>query len=164
MPEQLPLSDLIERLAGDGPLDEAFVRALGAWLHGKASHLTIPLVDRLGLRDVVVTFKMQRKVRLLITGYPDNDLPGEVTVAVDERDFPELILTVLDDPRADPYEFATLDYSVADRAVRITGGPHDGSLGKLLMSATIGIREEHRIELTDGRIVKLGPEVVAFTE
>mgnify|MGYP001563429120 CR=1 FL=1 len=25
MPEQLPLSDLIERLAGDGPLDEAFV-------------------------------------------------------------------------------------------------------------------------------------------
>ena len=33
----------------------------------------------MGLVDVVVTFKMTERVKLIITGAPLNDLPGEVT-------------------------------------------------------------------------------------
>ena len=166
MAKAVPFSDLIDELAGEGPRDEAFVRALSHWLHGRADRISLALVERLALRDVVVTFKMQRRVRLLITGYLPDDLPGEVTVTVDERDFTDVLVSVSDEPRADPYEFCTLDYSLAGRRVGITDGPRAGATGKLVVSATLSGREEHRVQLDDdgAGVETFGPGVLAFLD
>lgn len=150
------LSLLVERLASDGPRDELFVRSLGAWLGEHAAHLRLPLVERLELRDVVITFKMKQHVRLIITGYPPDPLPGEVTVAIDERDFPFVELAVTDRAHPDPYEICTLDYSLAGRRVHVVTGQHAGRAGDLLVAATVGGRQENRVRLDSGQVVTLG--------
>lgn len=160
----LPLSVLIDQLAGEGPRDEAFVRAFTRWLADHADVLALPLVERLGLRDVVLTFKMQRTVRLLITGTPPDDLPGDVTITVGERDFPAVDVSLLETPRADPYELCTLDYSLAGRRVRITAGPQESAMGRLVVAATVGAREEHRVQLDDGEIATFSGLVLEFLD
>ncbi len=140
---QCPLSVLIDRAAGAGPRDEAFVRAFAAWLTTRGALLELPVVERLGLTDVVVTFVMKRRVRLLITGAaPDH--PGEVTLAIDEGDFPFTPVIERDTVRSAPYTFCTLDHSLAGRPVNTPRGP-----GRLVVSATIDGRVEHRVLVGD---------------
>ncbi len=162
-PQTVPLSALIDRLAGDGPRDALFVRAFTAWLHEHASRLRLVVVEELKLRDVVVTFKMKDRVRLIITGYP-TDLPGDVTVTVDEREFPFVEVTVAAGPCADPYEICTLDYAPAGRGVRVTSGAHEGAQGALVVAATIGGRQENRVRLASGEIVTLSGDVLELVD
>ena len=162
--ESMSLSWLVEHLAMAGPRDEAFVRALSTWLYERTGHLRLSIVERLGLRDVVVTFKMRDHVRLLITGYPPEDHPGEVTVAVDERDFPFVQILVQKEPCPDPYEFCTLDYSWEGRRVCVTSGEYAGRKGTVVVAATVGRRQENRVRLDAGGVVTLQGEVLEVIE
>lgn len=144
-----PLSVLIDRAAGDGPRDAAFVRAFATWLTARGPYLELPLVEALGLRDVAVTFTLKRRVRLVATGAPPEPHPGEVTLTVDESDFPWLEVVDRATPRDTPYTFCTLDHAVAGRAVRVTQGPRAGSAGVLVVSATVDGRVEHRVRVDD---------------
>ena len=161
----IPLSALIDRLAGNSEArDELFVRAFTRWLGERSAHLRLPVVERLGLGDVVITFKMKERVRLIVTGYPPDGLPGEVTLTVDERDFPFVQVCVSAEPRPDPYEICTLDYGPAGRRVRIETGSRAGAHGILVVAATIGDRQENRVQLEDGTILTLPGEVLSFIE
>ena len=159
--ETISLSALVARAAGHGARDEAFVRGFAAWFAERADRLSFQVIERLGLQDVVVTFKMKDSVRLIITGYPPEELPGEVTVTIDERDFPFVEVALSSTCRPHPYEFCTLDYIHAGRTVSIAGGPYDGQQGRVVVSATIAGREEHRVDI-HGHVVTLGPEVLTF--
>ncbi len=163
--DRLPLSLLIDRMheaTGGLDRDEAFVRAFSQWMAEKAPYLSLSVVDRLGLQDVVVTFQMKRRVKLIVTGYPPEELPGEVTLGVDELDFPRVEVVLSEAPRRSPYEICTLDYGPAGRAVRITSGAHQGSEGRVVVAATVGARQELRIALDSGEVVTIdGADVVA---
>jgi len=162
VPRRVPLSLLVDQAAGDGPRDQSFVRGFSAWLLAHAPRISFPIVERLGLTDVVVTFKMRDRVRLIVTGYPPEPFPGEVTLAVDEADFPGLELELLDVARELAYEFCTMDYGLSGRPMTITDGPHAGATGRLVVSATIGAREEHRVVLDSGETLTVGPGVFTF--
>ncbi len=157
----VPLSAIVDRMAARfARRDRDFVRAFARWLHEKGAHLRLAPVEALGLRDVVVTFQMKARVRLLVTGYPPGDLPGEVTLAIDEPDFPRVDVLVTEEPRPDPYEVCTLDYSWAGRRVRIGSGPHAGEEGTVLVAATVGDRQECRLRLATGDVVTVPAEAV----
>jgi len=159
MSERLPLSLLIERAAQDDVADRAFVRGFALSLQRLASRLELSIVEEMGLQDVVVTFKMTERVKLIITGSPPSELPGEVTVTVDEAEFPFVFAHVLESPKLEPYEFCTLDYASQGMSVRITGGPHTGELGTLLVAATIGNIPKHRVRVDSGVITVSGEEL-----
>lgn len=155
MTEGMPLSLLVEQLAADGPRDAAFVRAFAQWLAERAPTLRLSLVERLQLSDVVVTFKMKQSVRLIITGYPPDELPGEVTVTVDEQDFPFVRLTSSEEGAG--YDFCTLDYSLTGRRVRHGAS---GREGRLVVAATVGTRQENRVRLDSGEVVTLSGDAL----
>lgn len=159
--ERVPLSALIDRLAGDGPRDEAFVRAFSAWVHERVRYLRLPMLERFELEDVVVTFQMKQQVKLIVTGYPAG-APGEVTISVPERELPFVEVAIRAEPCSDPYEICTLDYAPAGRKVRITGGELSGGTGELVVAATIGDRQENRVRLEDGRVITLSGDDLAF--
>lgn len=147
----VPLSLLVDRMAGDGRRDEAFVRRLSSWLHANASRLELDAVERLGLADVVLTFRMKGVVTLVATGrHPD--VPGEVTLRFAEGDFPFLRISALDRPREAPYEVCTLDHSVEGRPVEVVataGCPLSaGTRATAIVDSTVG----------DRRVVRVRPE------
>ncbi|MFT7621930.1 MAG: hypothetical protein ACI9WU_001095 [Myxococcota bacterium] len=157
--EATALSALIDRLAGGGPRDEAFVRAFSAWIHTHRRRIRLPLADGFALEDVVVTFQMKQRVTLMVTGYP-RGLPGDATLRVDEREFPFVQVHTHPQDQPDPYEICTLDYSLAGRRVAVGGGPHDGCAGAIVAAATVNGREEHRIRLDGGSVVTVSGEHV----
>jgi hypothetical protein len=112
-----PITDLADLLTfaaeGLGRLNEDFARGVARTLAAHAHAIALPAVERLGLKDVVVTFYMDKQVHLVVTGnlHPT----GEVTVRWGETDFPTVEVAVEDTPRADPYTFATLDFSLRGR-------------------------------------------------
>lgn len=148
---RLPLSVVVDRMAGDGARDEEFVRRFSAWFHEHAARLRLDALDALGLEDVVLTFRMKGHVALVATGHrPDH--PGEVTVRFHERDFPAVSVVVGGAPRETPYEVCTLDHSVEGRRVALTlplplrsGALPAGTEGRALVAATIGSRRELRV-------------------
>jgi hypothetical protein len=162
VPRRVPLSLLVDQAAGDGPRDQSFVRGFSAWLLAHAPRVSLPVVEGLGLTNVVVTFKMKDRVRLIVTGCPPEPFPGDVTLAIDEADFPGVDLELLEAPRDVPYEFCTLDYAFSGRPMTITEGPRAGQTGRLVVSATIGAREEHRVVLDSGEALTVGPGVFTF--
>lgn len=162
-PEILPLSLLIDRLAQDGPRDEAFVRGFSAWLHQRAAFITVEVVEALNLEHVVLTFKMKRTVRMIATGYP-RGLVGEVTVTVDESDFPFVNLLVSDKTQTTPYEICTLDYAPAGRPVSVTAGQHAGQQGVLVVAATVNGEEQNRVRLGSGEVVSLAGDALMFAD
>lgn len=112
-----PVTHLAELLtfAAEGleRLNEDFARGVARTLAAHADRLALPAIDRLGLEDVVVTFYMDTQVHLVVTG---NLSPsGAATVRWPEADFPTVAVSVADTARADPYTFATLDFSVRGR-------------------------------------------------
>ena len=162
-PSRLPLSVLIDRMAGaDGERDEAFVRKLAQWLHERARHVRLEVAEALRLRDVVLTLQMRRHVRLVVTGYPPDDLPGQVTLSIDEGDFPHVTLLVSGEPWPDPYEMCTLDYAPAGRPVEVTSGPLSGTRGELVVAATVGGAQQNRVRLPDGDVVTLDGAALRF--
>jgi hypothetical protein len=153
---ELPLSVLVDRLGGGLQRNEEFVRRLSDWLHERADRLTLDAVDVLGLTDVVLTFRMKGTVTLVATGrFPNR--PGEVQIRWREEDFPALRLVARRDPRPDPYQVCTLDYSVEGRPVVVGGVP-----GKAAVLATINGVPRVRV-LLEGRPdpVEADPDVLA---
>jgi len=169
---RLPLSVIVDRMAGEGPRDEEFVRRFSAWFHEHADRLRLDALDALGLEDVVLTFRMKGHVALVATGHHP-DYPGEVTVRFHERDFPGVTVVVGGAPRTTPYEVCTLDHSVEGRQVVLraplptkTGGLPAGARGRILVAATIGARRELRVEFEGlgGTALSVSPDAVRWQE
>ena len=118
--ERLSLVTLIERFAeGVETYDPFFTRTLAAALHARRERLTLSTVEELGLTDVVVTFRMDGEMQLVITGSLRGD-PGEITLRYHEQDFPQVTVELRDRPAQDAYVFATLDHGWRGRVGRIT--------------------------------------------
>lgn len=152
---RLPLSVVIDRMAGDGPRDEAFVHRFSEWFHEHADRLRLDSIDALGLEDVVLTFRMKGHVALVAAGHHPNH-PGDVTIRFHERDFPYVTLVVGGPPVPTPYEVCTLDYAVEGRPValrRAVAGSAlqpAGAVGRAVVAATIGGRREVRVVFDGG--------------
>lgn len=169
---RLPLSVVVDRMAGDGARDEEFVRRFSAWFHEHADRLRLDALDALGLEDVVLTFRMKGHVALVATGHHP-DYPGEVTVRFHERDFPAVSVVVSGTPRETPYEVCTLDHSVEGRGVALiaplalrSGALPPGSEGRVLVAATIGPRRELRVafDALGGAPVSVPPTSVRWLD
>jgi hypothetical protein len=150
---KLPLSLLIELLARGDRMNEEFVRRFSRWFDAHGAHLHLAPLDRLGLVDVVLTFRMKHTVSLVATGRY-NEFPGEIMVTFDEDDFPFVTVILDKEPRAVPYLVCTLDYAVAGRRVRVIGGDGrdtkgvpPGSRGVALVFTTMGDEEHLRVRL-----------------
>ncbi|MEZ4269274.1 MAG: hypothetical protein R3F39_23195 [Myxococcota bacterium] len=143
------LAELIERLgAGRERFDQEFARDLARELHAHADRLELPIIEGLGLTDVLVSFSMDREMRLVVTGYLPAH-PGSVTVRWDEREFPSVPIALLAEPRDEPYLFATLDFSVRGRGARLkapSGAWPAGTHVHVRALATVGDRTEYRVE------------------
>jgi hypothetical protein len=151
---QLPLSVVIDELDGNPVTrDRAFVRGLCRWLAERGSYVQLDVVERLGLNDVVVTFQMKDDVKLIVTGTMPNQMPGEVTLGIAERDFPRVQVSIRDMPVEQPYEYCTLDYALSGQRVTVTQGEHSGRNGTIIVAATVGERQENRVRLDSGHIV-----------
>ena len=144
----LRLGALMEELhRGEGKPDPAFVRAFARWLHEKAAHFALEPIERLGLHGVVVTFYVKQRLKMVVTGYMPDQLPGEVTLRIDEDEFADVVVFVTTATRPDPYDVCTMDYTLAGTRVRVTRGPQAGRAGTLVVAATIGERQENLIAL-----------------
>lgn len=148
MTSQSSLAELIEWLGRDRErFDEDFARDLAHELHAHAQRLELPVVERLGLVDVVVTFYMDRRMRLVVTGWLP-DVPGEVSIRWDEDDFPQVPVALLDERRTSPYAFATLDFGYRGRIgtlKRPAANLPTGLEVRVRALATIGGQEEFRV-------------------
>lgn len=150
---RLPLSVVVDRMAGAGPRGRPFVRQFADWFAGQAPHLHLAPLDALGLVDVVLTFRLRQDVTLVATGRrPDH--PGEVTVHFAERDLPFVDLLVDKTQRSQPYEVCTMDYAVRGRPVELTtpverGGRAwpAGTPGVALVETYVGLRRHLRVRL-----------------
>ena len=116
--ERVSLVAVIDRFAGGlEHYDPSFARTLAAALHAHRARISLPPVEEMGLRDVVITFRMDGQMQLVVTGNL-SDGPGEVTLRFHEADFPEVEVCLLVEPRAEPYLFATLDHGWRGRSGR----------------------------------------------
>jgi len=148
------LALLVTRMAGDGARDEAFVRRLSTWLHDHRAHLRLDAVERLGLVDVVLTFRMDGEVTLVVTGrHPA--IPGDITLRISEAEFPYVCLVAAVTAGGDPYAVCTLDYSVAGRRVTLRESvvaPDQtypaGTAGVAVLESTEGAARYVRVRLT----------------
>jgi hypothetical protein len=113
------------------------------------------MIEKMGLRDVVLTFQMKEEVKLVITGNSKWDFPGEIAVTVREREFPFVEIELTEQPQVTPYEVCTLDYEFSGRTVSITTGPHAGEHGTLVVAATIGDCQQNRIRLESGQVITM---------
>ena len=175
------LAGLIERLAGlptegrgaDGAhhrpgterLDAAFARRLAAALHGRAAHVGLPEIEALGFEDVVVTFYMDREMRLVVTGSV-GESGGEGTVRWREADFGRVPVEVHTEPRPKPYTFATLDFSVrGHRAVLEAAVPPlpAGVEVTVRCLSTLGDEVTYRVA-AHGQEVSAAPEDLKMVE
>ncbi|MDP6946250.1 MAG: hypothetical protein QF464_19030 [Myxococcota bacterium] len=160
------LAGLVEELATavERP-DEAFTRYLAAALHERAAHLSLPEVDALGLEDVMITFYMDREIRLVVTGHLVAS-GGEGSMRWHERDFPRVPVVVHQAPRADPYLFATLDFSVrAQRGRLLTPAPPlpAGLEVTLRCLSTVGDEVTYRI-VGAGQEVSVAPDALRLLD
>ncbi len=144
------LSALVDALAlieGGAERDRGFVRRLASALHERGEKLELLAVEAMGLTDVVATFAMEERVRLVVTGRPLQG-PGEVTVRWHEREFEEVQVRLLAAPRQRPYLFATLDYRWRGQAaelLRPADGLPAGQRVRVRALATVGAEVQWRI-------------------
>lgn len=146
----LMFADGIERL------DEAFARTVAQSLDSRAPHVRLPFIDRLGLEDVVVTLYMDRDMRLVVTGNHPTSF-GAITARWDEEHFPFVEVELTHEAHADPYTFATLDFSVRGKKATLTRSVPplpEGQTVTIRALATVGGSIEYRV-------VALGQEVSA---
>jgi hypothetical protein len=149
----LMFADGVERL------DEHFARTVARSLESRAVHVRLPFIDRLGLEDVVVTLYMDRDMRLVVTGNHPTSY-GAITARWDEEHFPFVEVELVREPVADPYTFATLDFSVRGRKATLLR-----SIPPLPEGQTVSIRALATIGgSTEYRVVSMGQEVSASPE
>lgn len=143
------LAHLVDLLgAGGESRDREFVRRLSAALHERAGRIELPLVEALGLVDVVATFAMEQDVRLVVTGGLA-DGPGEVTVRWHERDFERVPVRLLRQGRSTPYLFATVDYRWRGHTGELllpVGGLPAGQMVRVRALTSVGDRLQWRVQ------------------
>jgi hypothetical protein len=161
---EVSLAALLEALASEREvLDEGFAREVAARLAGRAGHVRLVAADRLGLEDVVVTFHMDRSMRLVVTGN-DPASGAEVTLRWRDRDFDRVALVVTREARHDPCTFATLDFSVrgAQAVLRAAvGGAEAGDAVTVRCLATLGEAVHYRCTIA-GADVAVAPEALTI--
>jgi hypothetical protein len=119
--ERLSLVGVIERFAnGLEVYDPAFARTLAAELHAHRQELSMPAIEEMDLRDVIVTFRMDGDLQLVITGNLHGG-PGEVTLRYAQGAFPEIQVSLGAAPSHGPYLFATLDHGFRGRTGVLNG-------------------------------------------
>lgn len=119
MREQVSLVAVIERFANGLELyDPAFARTLAAALHAHGDRLSMPAIEEMDLRDVIVTFRMDKDLQLVITGNLHGG-PGEVTLRYPEDAFPQVPVSLETPPTRGAYLFATLDHGFRGRRGRL---------------------------------------------
>jgi hypothetical protein len=145
--ETLSLAALVERFAdGLEILDGAFTRTLAAALDAHRDRIRLPTVERLGLGDVVVTFRMDRIMALVVTGtLPEG--PGEVTLRFAERDFPEIAVELGGPSTGEAYLFATLDHGWRGRRGQVGD---EGETVDIRALTTVGAEISWRVQGKDG--------------
>ena len=153
----VPLSALIDRLAS-GRMDRGrdFARELARQLHEQRGHLSLPLVDRLGLTDVVVTLDLGRVVRLVLTGWIDEGR-GELTLRYEERDFVAIDVRLHRARQGVAYTWCTLDRSEAGAQLVVESDDAPlprGTVVTLVVRSTIGEVEQVRAR-AGGRVVTM---------
>ena len=157
----LPLSALIDRVGQGLTRDEGLVHHVARWWAERREHLGLALIERFGARDVVVTFRMDGVVSLVITGHTDEP-PAALTLEIDESCFPQVGILLQAEPVADPVSVATLDYSVRGREFVMTQG-HDGAsrgdTGEAICLMTIDGAILLRGRLRSGRRLQIPQDV-----
>ena len=157
------LAGLIERLAeGAERRDEGFARRLAAALHAKAVHLTFPEVEAMGLDEVMVTFYMDREMRLVVTGAIGQS-GGQGSVRWRECDFPRIPIVLHRAPRSAPYLFATLDFSHRGERATLTSDVSPFEAGEPVVVrclATVGDEVTYRVVARD-RELSVAPEALS---
>ena len=160
------LAGLIERLAkGTDRRDEAFVRRVATALHAQAAHVTLPEVEAMGLDDVMVTFTMDRDMRLMVTGSVGHS-GGQGSIRWREADFPRIPVVLHHAPRPSPYLFATLDFSPRGRQATLTTDmpPHAAGAEVVIRClATVGHEVSYRV-IVDGQELSVTPETLSPVE
>lgn len=144
----LDLAALIEHLGnGVARFDEQFARTVARTLHERAPYLGLPVIDAMGVSDVVATLYMDRELRLVVTAHHAPS-QGAFSMRWDERHFTEVKVRLSRSERPDPYTFATLDFSVRGKKARLTAAhaplPVDQTV-TLRALATIGGVVEYRV-------------------
>ena len=158
------LAALIERLGeGVGRFDEQFARTVARTLHERAAYLAFPVIDPMGVEDVVATIYMDRDLRLVVTGN-HTATRGAFSMRWDERHFDQVEVRVSRAARADPYTFATLDFSVRGKLARLLVAhppvPAEQTV-TLRTLATIGGLVEYRVTAL-GTDFSVAPEALAL--
>jgi hypothetical protein len=143
------LAGLVMKLGRDeAKLDEAYARRLAMLLHDKGTQIRLPLVERLGLQNVVVTVHMDSQIKVIVTGTL-SDAPGEITMTWQQEDWISVPVMLLATPVSDPYLFATLDFSDRGQLRRLNkpAGPFSaGQEVTVRALATVGDKLEMRVQ------------------
>lgn len=163
--DRLPASDevrttlaaLVDHLARDLPRDEGLVMRVARWWTARRAHVRLELLERFPARDVMITFRMDGDVRLVITGHAAQP-HAEVTLTVREQDFDDVVLILSAVPHDDTPSVATIDYSFRGREFVLVAdhdGAQRGETGQALCLMTIDEAVLLRGRLRDGRRVQL---------
>ncbi len=111
---RVSLGMLVDYLAADGPRDRSLVIRAARWWMERRGHIRLALLDRFPLQDVVVTFRIDETVKLVVTGvFPD--APGDVTIHFAHPEFPSLDLLITRAVVDSPLSISILDYGVRGR-------------------------------------------------
>ena len=158
--ERMTLVSLIERFAdGLEVYDPFFARTLAAALHQRADQITLPVVEELNLSDVVVTFRMDKEMQLVITGNHHGG-PGEVTLRYRESAFEDIEVSLHQAPKSEAYVFATLDHGWRGKEGLVT---HTGERVQIRALTTVGAEIAWRVSAPSGS-KQIGLESLTLVE
>jgi hypothetical protein len=153
------LADLVDWLALDGPRDRSLVLRTAAWLYEHRSHLELETAAQAAWNDVVATLQVQERVSFVVTGRRD-DVVGEWTWKVAEREFDQVWLRTRDEERPELIEFCALDYAVAGRPLLLPTGDRASALATALIAG----EQQVRVKLGSGRTASYPRADVEFTD
>jgi hypothetical protein len=157
----LPLSVLVDQLAGSGPRDQSMVIRLALWWAERRSQIRLKFLDEYPLESVMITFRMEREVQMVVTGQLKS-APIDSTLHIHERDFPHVHLLLSYERQEDPPSIATLDYSVRGREYVLSlpyEGMERGSVGVAICLMTVDGAVLLRVRSDEGRILQLPEDV-----
>jgi len=110
----VPLSVLVDQIAMGGPRDERLVMKVARWWAERRDHISFAFMDDYAMDHVMITFRVDRGVTLVITGQLPS-APGEVTIHFKEQDFPHVNLRLSAASQGPAPSLATIDYGVRGR-------------------------------------------------
>lgn len=138
--EHFSLAELVDWLAlPEGPRDRALVLRTVGWLHEHRDHLELQTPVQCAWHDVLLTLQVQEQVSAVLTGRRD-DVPGEWTWKVAQRDFPDVWLYLRAEPVPEPAGYAAVDYAVQGRPVQLPTGDTAVAQASLLIEGEQKLR------------------------